>query len=83
MSVKRNQRHTAIVDKRGSETRVIPLASQEAETWNADANQDKVQVFQNQTDPTERNNMGKQNKQHPKMLDKEERVTPHKKGWAV
>lgn len=73
----------AMVDEGYDETRAIPIATQQAKEWFENADQDEIQAFKEQTDPTERDNDSDRYESRPEMLDKGEHVVPHKDGWAV
>lgn len=73
----------AMVDEGYKASRAIPIATKQAKTWYEDASQDEIQAFKNQADPTARGNRDDRYASRPEMLEKNERIIPHEKGWAV
>lgn len=73
----------AMVNEGYDETRAIPIATKQAKDWFENTDQDDIQAFKNQADPTERDDGEDRYESRPEMLDKGEHVVPHEEGWAV
>ena len=73
----------AMIDEGYDEGRAIPIAIDQAKEWKENASDEELEEYEEEGDPTERSEKGRNHESHPERMEEGELVISHEEGWAV